>query len=316
MTADSLPERASLAERANPTGRRPVWRIVPFLLPAFVLYAVFVMLPVIQAVRFSLFNWNGLGQLTDFVGLKNFATAFSSPVFITSISNNLLIIVLSLGIQIPFSLALAVALNRRFPGRAVFRLLFFLPYVLSEAVTGIVFSLMLRPDSLVDSAFHLAGAGSLIQDWLGDGTMVMITMFVIITWKYFGFHMILMLAGLQGIPHEIEEAALIDGADRRGVFRYVTLPLLGPTLRVSIFLSMIGALQLFDVVWVMTGGGPMNASSTMAIDMFKAGFVAHRMGYGSALAVILFLLGLVVALAYQRFVLRRDTEGALTVYGG
>ncbi len=310
MTADSLPERAS------PTRRRAFWRILPFLLPALVLYAVFVMLPVVQAVRYSLFNWNGLGPLTEFVGLKNFATVLGSPVFITSISNNLLVIVLSLGLQIPFSLALAVALNRRFPGRAVFRLLFFLPYVLSEAVTGIVFSLMLRPESLVDSAFHLVGAGSLIQDWLGDGTMVMITMFVIITWKYFGFHMILMLAGLQGIPHEIEEAALIDGADRRGVFRYVTLPLLGPTLRVSIFLSMIGALQLFDIVWVMTGGGPMNASSTMAIEMFKAGFVAHRMGYGSALAVILFLFGLVVALAYQRFVLRRDTEGALTVYGG
>jgi raffinose/stachyose/melibiose transport system permease protein len=310
MTADSPPERAS------PTGRRAAWKILPFLLPALALYAVFVMLPVVQAVRYSLFKWNGMGPLTQFVGLDNFTTALNSAVFITSISNNLLVIVLSLGLQIPFSLALAVMLNRRFPGRAVFRLLFFLPYVLSEAVTGIVFSLMLRPDSLVDSAFNLVGAGSLIQDWLGDGTMVMITLFVIITWKYFGFHMILMLAGLQGIPHEIEEAALIDGADRRGVFRYVTLPLLGPTLRVSIFLSMIGALQLFDIVWVMTGGGPLNTSSTMAIDMFKAGFVAHRMSYGSALAVILFLFGLVVALAYQRFVLRRDTEGALTVYGG
>jgi raffinose/stachyose/melibiose transport system permease protein len=207
-------------------------------------------------------------------------------------------------------------LNRRFPGRAVFRLLFFLPHVLSEAVTGIVFSLMLRPDSLVDSGLKLVGAGGLIQDWLGDTTMVMITLFVIITWKYFGFHMILMLAGLQGIPHEIEEAALIDGADRRGVFRHITLPLLGPTIRVSVFLSIIGALQLFDVVWVMTGGGPLNASSTMAVGMFKAGFVAHQMGYGSALAVILFIFGLIVALLYQRFVLRRDTEGALTVYGG
>ena len=144
----------------------------------------------------------------------------------------------------------------------------------------------------------------------------MFTMFVIISWKYFGFHMIIMLAGLQGIPHEIEEAARIDGADRRQVFRYITLPLLGPTIRVSIFLSMIGALQLFDMVWVMTGGGPLNASTTMAIDMFKAGFISHQMGYGSALAVILFLCALVVALLYQRFVLRRDTEGAITAYGG
>jgi raffinose/stachyose/melibiose transport system permease protein len=139
---------------------------------------------------------------------------------------------------------------------------------------------------------------------------------VIITWKYFGFHMIIMLAGLQGIPKELEEAAYIDGADRRQAFRHVTLPLLGPTIRVSIFLSIIGALQLFDMVWVMTGGGPVNASTTMAINMFNTGFVKTQMGYGSALAVILFLCALMVALLYQRFVLRRDIDGAITAYNG
>jgi len=169
---------------------------------------------------------------------------------------------------------------------------------------------------LVDSALTSAGLGGWVQDWMGDETLVMFTLFVIISWKYFGFHMVLLLAGLQGIPHEIEEAALIDGAGRRQVFRYVTLPLIGPTLRVSVFLSMIGSLQLFDMVWVMTGGGPLHASNTMAISMFKAGFKATQMGYGSAQAVILFLFGLIVALAYQRFVLRRDTEGALTMSAG
>jgi raffinose/stachyose/melibiose transport system permease protein len=144
----------------------------------------------------------------------------------------------------------------------------------------------------------------------------MITLFIIISWKYFGFHMVLLLAGLQGIPHEIEEAALIDGAGRWQAFRFVTLPLLGPTLRVSVFLSMIGALQLFDMIWVMTAGGPLNASNTMAIAMFKAGLKNNQMGYGSALAVILFLFGLVIALAYQRFVLRRDVEGAVTAFNG
>ena len=109
---------------------------------------------------------------------------------------------------------------------------------------------------------------------------------------------------------------MIDGAGRWQAFRHVTLPLLGPTLRVSVFLSMIGALQLFDMVWVMTAGGPLNASNTMAIAMFKAGFKSAQMGYGSALAVILFVFGLVLALAYQRFVLRRDVEGAITAYNG
>jgi raffinose/stachyose/melibiose transport system permease protein len=288
--------------------------IVLFVLPALVLYVMFVLFPIVQAAFYSLFKWNGLQPLTDFVGLKNYQTAFSNGAFMTAVSNNLLIIVLSLVIQIPFSLSLAVLLNRRFPGRAIFRLLFFLPYVLSEAITGIVFSRLLQPGALVDSGLNQFGLGGFIQDWLGDTSIVMITLFVIISWKYFGFHMILLLAGLQGIPHEITEAALIDGAGRWQAFRHITLPLLGPTLRVSVFLSMIGALQLFDMVWVMTGGGPLNASGTMAIAMFKAGFKSTQMGYGSALAVIIFLFGLILALAYQRFVLRRDVEGAITAY--
>jgi raffinose/stachyose/melibiose transport system permease protein len=211
---------------------------------------------------------------------------------------------------------LAVLLNRRFAGRGLFRLIFFLPYVLSEAITGVVFSLMLRPGQLVDTGLQSVGLGGLVQDWLGDYTFVMITLFIIISWKYFGFHMIILLAGLQGIPREIEEAALIDGAGRWQAFRHVTLPLLGPTLRVSVFLSMIGALQLFDMIWVMTRGGPIGASNTMAIEMFKHGFVEQEMGYGSALAVILFGFGLILALAYQRFVLRRDVEGAVTAFNG
>jgi raffinose/stachyose/melibiose transport system permease protein len=306
MTALAVPAR-----RGSRRSRK--WLTVGlFLAPALALYLLFVLLPIVQAAHYSLYKWNGLTPLTDFIGLKNYQVALSNGAFMTAVGNNLLIIVLSLAIQIPFSLAVALMLNRRFPGRAVFRLLFFLPYVLSEAITGIVFSLMLQPGSVLDGALGRVGLGGLVQDWLGDSTIVMFTLFVIISWKYFGFHMIILLAGLQGIPRELEEAAMIDGASRRQAFRYVTFPLLGPTLRVSVFLSIIGALQLFDMVWVMTAGGPLNASGTMAIAMFKAGFKNTQMGYGSALAVILFLFGLVVALAYQRFVLHRDVEGAIT----
>jgi raffinose/stachyose/melibiose transport system permease protein len=308
---------SALTTRPGSSRRSRKWLTIGlFLLPGLALYLVFVIAPIIQAAHFSLYRWNGLTPLTDFIGLKNYQAAFASSVFWGALGNNVTVIILSLTIQIPFSLALAVLLNRRFRGRAVFRLLFFVPYVLSEAITGIVFRLLLQPDSVFDAIVKSAGLGSFLTDWLGDTSIVMFTLFVIITWKYFGFHMIIMLAGLQGIPKELEEAAYIDGADRRTAFRYVTLPLLGPTIRVSIFLSIIGALQLFDMVWVMTGGGPVNASSTMAIAMFKAGFRSHQFGYGSALAVILFLCGLAVALLYQRYVLRRDTEGAVTAYGG
>jgi raffinose/stachyose/melibiose transport system permease protein len=206
-------------------------------------------------------------------------------------------------------------LSRRFRGRAILRLVFFAPYVIAEVITGVVWSLLLQPGGLAQGALTAVGLGSLYQPWLADPNTVMLAMFFVISWKYFGFHMILLLAGLQGIPHELEEAAAIDGATRRQAIRYVTLPLLGPTLRVSVFLSIIGALQLFDLIWVTTGGGPVNASNTMATYMFDWGFKRFQLGYGSAVAVILFAFALILALAYQRWVLRRDIEGAMTTGG-
>jgi raffinose/stachyose/melibiose transport system permease protein len=137
-------------------------------------------------------------------------------------------------------------------------------------------------------------------------------MIAILTWQFFGFAMILMLAGLQGIPSELREAAQIDGATAWRATWHVTLPLLGPTIRIWLFLSIVGSLQVFDQVWIMTEGGPANASTTMVTYMYLHGFQSYNFGYGSAVAVIIFLISFIFALLYQRFVLRRDTAGALT----
>ena len=299
-----------------PRRSRQLTLVVLFLLPALLLYALFVLLPIVQGAYYSLYKWNGLKPLTDFVGLANYQRALGEPLFTGALAHNVLIVVLSLVIQIPFSLALAVYLNGHFRGRAVLRIIFFLPYVISEVITGILFYLLLAPDGMVNSMLAWAGFTNIQPDWFGDINLVMYTMFFVISWKYFGFHMILMLAGLQGIPHEVEEAALIDGAGRWQAFRYVTLPLLGPTLRVSIFLSVIGAIQLFDLVWVTTRGGPVHSSDTMATYLFDFGFIRSQVGYGSAVGVIIFSICFVFALLYQRFVLRRDTDGAVSAYGG
>jgi raffinose/stachyose/melibiose transport system permease protein len=144
----------------------------------------------------------------------------------------------------------------------------------------------------------------------------MATLFLVMTWKYFGFHMMLYLAGLQSVPAELTEAALIDGAGPWQRFRNVTLPLLAPTLRISVFLSVIGSIQLFDLVWVVTQGGPDHHSETMAVTMFQYGFKRYQVGYASAISVVMFGICLVFALAYQRFVLRRDLEGATTTMRG
>ncbi|MGH9213267.1 MAG: carbohydrate ABC transporter permease [Acidimicrobiales bacterium] len=297
----------------------PAWRkratIVAFLSPALALYVLLVLVPIFQGAFYSGFDWNGLEPLDHFVGFQNYRDAWADPGFLAALRHVFVIMALSLTLQLPFALGLAMLLNQRMRGRALLRLLFFLPFVVSDVITALVWRLLLQPGGLVDSTFELGGLDSLVQQWLADPGVVLYTVFVVVSWKYFGFHMILYLAGLQGIPTELEEAAAIDGASRAQTFRYVTLPLLGPTIRVSVFLSIIGSLQLFDLVWVMTGGGPVGASHTTATYMLDQGFERSRFGYGSAVAVIAFLVSFVFALGYQRVVLRRDVAGALTTMG-
>jgi raffinose/stachyose/melibiose transport system permease protein len=300
--------------RRERTRRRWI-SIALFLLPALVLYCLFVIAPIFQAIHYSGYKWSGLGSLSDFVGLRNFKTAFEDPVFTGALKHNGIIVLLSLCVQLPFALAIAWILNQRLRGRALLRLLFFMPFVLSEVVTAVVFTLMLQPHGLVDQSLDGVGLHSVVKEWLANPSIALYSVFVAISWKYFGFHMVLYLAGLQQIPRELEEAAAIDGANPWQIFRYVTVPLLGPTIRISVFLSIIGAIQLFDLVWVMTGGGPVDSTNTMAIYMIDHGFKRFQFGYASAVAVIMLVISLAFALAYQRFVLRRDIEGALTTMG-
>jgi raffinose/stachyose/melibiose transport system permease protein len=308
-TAVDAPTRSRL--RGAPTSA-PWPVIVAFLLPALLLYGLFVLYPITQSIRYSGYDWNGLEPLIEWVGLENFRAAFADPDFIEAMSHNGIIIGLSLLLQIPFAVALAVLLSRNLKGRGVFRTMYFAPFILSEVVTGVVWRQILRPEGLLDRILVGVGAEGLVHEWLADPDLVLYSLFFVISWKYFGLHMVLVMAGLQTIPTELEEAAAIDGASWWQGFRHVTLPLLGPTIRVSMFLSIIGALQLFDLVWVTTRGGPINASSTMATYLVDWGFRRGQFGYASAVSVIIFAISLVVAISYQRFVLRRDLRGALT----
>ncbi|WP_191295804.1 carbohydrate ABC transporter permease [Lentzea cavernae] len=282
------------------------------LTPALLLFVGFVLVPIGVAAYYSLYSWNGFGPLTDFVGLDNYVDAFSGDVFQGAIGHNLIIATLSIVVQLPLSIGLALLLNRKLRGRSVLRMVVFAPYVLSEAVTAVIWLLMLQPGGFVDEILRGVGLGGVVKLWLADPSVVLYTLFVVITWKYIGFGVILLLAGLQGVPPELREAAALDGAGAWQTTRHVVLPLLGPTIRIWVFLSVIGSLQLFDLVWIMTLGGPADASSTMATYLFDHGFKRYEFGFGSAVAVILFVICFVFALFYQRFALRRDTAGALT----
>ncbi|HEU5472277.1 MAG TPA: sugar ABC transporter permease [Actinophytocola sp.] len=303
---------------ADSTGRRrfrtDLVTIVLFLLPALVLFGLLVLAPILLASYTSLFKWNGLGgPPEDFIGLDNFTRLFSDKVFLGDLQHAAILIALTVVFQLPFALAIALLLCQRIRGRMAFRLLFFAPYVLSEVIAGVLFAMVFSPNrGLANHLFGLVGLEDLATNWLADPAVVLYSLFFVITWKYFGFHMILYVAARQAIPDEIIEAATIDGASPWETFRYVTLPLLGPTIRISIFLAVIGTIQLFDLVWVLTRGGPIHASETMAVTMFDFGFVRSQVGYGSAISVVMFMISFVFALFYQRFVMRRDIEGAVT----
>ncbi|NBE93366.1 sugar ABC transporter permease [Nonomuraea sp. KC401] len=310
------PEAVKLPAPAPAARRRGRWvTIALFLLPALVLFLLLVVAPMVVAVYSSAFKWNGFGGLpTDFIGIDNFTRLFGSEIFAQDLWHLLVLVVFSICVQLPFSLAIAMLLNQRIRGRALYRVVFFAPYVLSEVITGVLFSLILAPDA--GMANQLLSVVGIESEWLANPDTVMPSLFLVMTWKYFGFHMMIYLAGRQNIPNELIEAAQIDGATGWKTFRHVTLPLLGPTIRISIFLSVIYTIQLFDLVWILTGGGPSHSSETMAVTMMEWGFKRSQVGYASAISVVMFVLSLVFALAYQRFVMRRDLEGASTSMGG
>lgn len=278
-----------------------------FLLPAIVLFLLFVIYPIFQSIYYSLFNWKGFGPAVDFVGLDNFRNILKDRVFMIALRNGFLIIALSLFAQLPLSLALAVLVGRDLPGRVIFRTIFFLPYVLSEVIAALMWLFILNPDpdrGFVNAVIVFFGGKS--QAWLGNTDLVLLAIFAALTWKYFGYHMLLFMTGLQNIPADIEEAGRIDGANSIQNFFYITLPLLGSTIRTSVYLSVLGSIQQFILVWIMTKGGPVNASETMATYMYRFGFVRFQLGYGSAVAIYMFLLCLIFSLIYQRLTRQPD----------
>lgn len=282
--------------------------IVLFLLPALVFFSIFLVYPVFRSVYYSLFSWKGFGPAVDFIGLNNFKRILTDWIFLKAVGNGLLIVVLSLTIQLPLSLALALMVGRNLRGRAFFRTIFFMPYVLSEVITGIMWLILYNPDSkrgFINAILTLI-PGLKAQPWLGDTRTVLLAIFVVLTWKYFGFHMLLYLAGLQNIPPEIEEAALIDGVNKRQMITYITIPLIGSTIRTSVYLSVLGSLQVFALVWIMTKGGPVNASEVMSTYMYRFSFVRFELGYGSAVAIVMLLISMVFSLAYLSLVRRAD----------
>ena len=289
----------------RPLGSGKLRALLLFLPPALLLFTLFVMMPVIEASWYSGFNWNGFGSPKNWIGFDNYRFVFENRAFGLAFRNNILIIVVSLSIQLPLALSLALILAEKFRGAVALRMLFFMPYILAEIATGLIFSFVYDGDyGLLAAIFRAFGAQA--PHLLASPQTSMLAILIVIVWKYFGFHMMLFIAALQGMDRNLVEAGQIDGATRWQNLRYIVIPLLYPTIRLSAFFAIVGSLQLFDLIMPLTRGGPADSSHTMVSFLYTFGVMRMRVGFGSAVGVILFCICVTFAFTYKRWFMRDE----------
>ncbi|WP_341679360.1 sugar ABC transporter permease [Niveibacterium sp. SC-1] len=280
-----------------------------FLAPAVVFLLVFLLYPLVSSFQLSMFDWNGLGTGEKFVGLGNWLHLAKDSYFWGSLANNALLALFSIAIQIPIALALAVALDEMTKGARVLKILYFLPLLMSSVALGVLFKNIYDPNfGAVNSLLEMLHLGQLSQDWLGDRRLALGSVIAVVCWQHIPFYMVLFLAGLASFPTELKEAAQLDGASRATLFFRIKLPHLQGTIRTAVLLSLIGSLRYFDLIYVMTGGGPEGASELMATYMYRTVFNSFQLGYGSTVASAMFLVVILAAAACMRATRRFETQ--------
>lgn len=280
-----------------------------FLAPAVLLLAVFLLYPLVSSLRLSLLDWNGLGSNARFVGLANWTRLAHDAVFWQSLANNAILAAASVVVELPVALALAVLLDKAGRGSRVLKILYFLPLLMSSVAIGVLFKNIYDPNfGPLNAALHAVGLDGLAKDWIGDPHFSLGSTIAVICWQNTPFYMILFLAGLSSLPAEIVEAARLDGASEWTTFWRIKLPHLQGTLRTAVLLSILGSLRYFDLIYVMTGGGPEGASELMATYMYRTVFSSFQMGYGSTIGSAMFLIVCAVAAVSLRLTRRYADE--------
>ncbi len=266
-----------------------------FILPSFLGFAVFLMIPIFFGAYISFTNYDGF-QLMDFIGLKNYIDMFQDTYFTISLKNNLLYTLVTVPATLIVALLLSVAVNAGIKGSALFKTFFFFPYITSMVAVGIIWTLLYNPNAGPINSFLRTIGISTPPTWLLSTTAALPAVMIVYIWKMSGYYMIIFLAGLQSIPRHLYEAAEIDGAGKIKKFFKVTLPLLSPTTFMVMILIIINSFQVFDLIQVMTDGGPGRATNVLVYRIYQEGFKYSHFGYASAEAYFLFAMILVVTL--------------------
>lgn len=272
--------------------------IILFLLPGLILFVGVLILPIVLSGYYSFFDWNGFGAKT-FIGFSNYKELFTSDAigFMKALGNSMILAALSVFIQLPLALLLALAIGRGIKGERAFLSIFFLPVLISTVVIGQLWLKIYNPEyGVLNVALRSIGLESLTRRWLGTKETALLACFVPTLLQYVGYHMLLMYAGVKSVPPELREAAMLDGATNAQVDRYIVLPYIKPILKISVIFAITGSLKQFDLIYVLTNGGPLHATELPSTLMINMLFLRNRYGMGSTIAVLLIILCFAFAL--------------------
>jgi ABC-type sugar transport system permease subunit len=285
-------------------------KLEPFLwiAPAAILYLTFKLLPLVAGLFLSVLEWNGIDP-ARFVGLNNFINFFNDQLVWTALKNNVLYACGTVIGKNVLALFLALLINQKLIGKSFYRTALFMPVVISFVVVSILWAWLYNPQfGMINNLLQAVGLKFLIQDWLGSYKVALWSLMVVDIWKWYGFHMVIYLAGLQTIPNELYEAASMDGASLWKKFLYITLPLLQPVMLVNVTISLMGAFNVFDIPYIMTEGGPANSTVVTALHIYIQGFKYYKFGYASALNYILLAIVTLVSATQMKLMSRNNSQ--------
>jgi raffinose/stachyose/melibiose transport system permease protein len=278
------------------------------IIPALTIFLAFTYYPLISTLKYSFTNWDGFSKSYDFIGISNFLTIFKEEDVIKSFWNTIYFAVVGIALGITVQLTLAVFLFENFKGKKVIRAIFYLPCVISQLIVSLTWLGFFQYTGVINEALRALGMDKLVVDWLGNPATVMNVLIFINTWQWAGYGMVIFLTGLNSIPVDVYESAMLDGARGIKKFFYITLPLIMPSVTVTTFIGITGALKIFDMPYVLTGGGPLNASLTLSMSIYNNAFSYERFGYSSSIGLVFFVFIAVITIIQLRLTRRMEVE--------
>ncbi len=273
-----------------------------FLIPCVATLLLFVYIPLIQNIQFSLFDWNTFSTIKEFIGFQNYRQLFQDEVFHIALKNNLLYAFFSIIFQVGGGLILAAILDdkviRKFS--PIFRTVFFIPVLISTTIIGLLFSFIYSPEGMLNQLLTVIGLEQFATGWLGNSDTAIYAIIGVSQWQNIGYIMILFVVAIQKIPPSLYEAAELDGASKVQAFFAITVPMVKETMIVSLVITLSGAFLVFNEIYILTSGGPGNASTVLGMHLFNTAFIHGEMGYAAAIANFIFVLTLILSLIQMK----------------